>query len=126
MESTKKKVTKKKATEKKAEKPEKKNPIILVRTHPNGYGVEVEGEGFMYRSVAGLIDGLLTHAGMEREGEMTKAQMKKYLTALKSSTLAKELQHEVNQLRGTIASLKFKNRMLREEIKKLEEDKHYY
>lgn len=98
---------------------------IQVRTRVNGYGLDVNGEGYLYFDVPDLIKGLLVHAGMECKAEMTDKEIKKYLKAMKNGTIARQLQNEINVLKERVSTLKFENRFLKERNKKLSNEKYY-
>ena len=98
---------------------------VQVRTLNNGYGLDVNGEGYMYFDIPSLLNGMLVHVGMERVDEMTEKEIKKYIRATKNGTVAKKLQKEVNVLKAENHDQKKQIRELKAEIKKLKEEKYY-
>ena len=56
---------------------------IQVKTLPNGYSVDLEKENFMYYSPMALLEGLFVHVGMNREGALTKEEIKVLIEAVK-------------------------------------------
>ncbi|MDO4216352.1 MAG: hypothetical protein Q4D12_10660 [Bacteroidales bacterium] len=91
---------------------------ITVKTLPNGYAVDLEKESFMYYSPQALIEGILVHVGMNREGAMTKEEIKTLVEATKDGSIIKRLQAEVNNLKSAIAEHK---KMIREQKKVIKE-----
>ena len=106
------------------EKKEERLPL-QVRTLVNGYSLDVNGEGYLYHDFQNLMRGLLVHGGMENTDELTEKQLKKYLKAMNNGSLAKNLQMEINRMKEHIASLKFELRTLKEENKRLKNEKFY-
>ena len=84
----------------------KERIAIRVTTLPNGYTVDLEKESFMYYSPTALLEGLFVHVGMNREGAMTKEEIKTLIEAVKDGGVVMKLQEEVNQLKDTIAELR--------------------
>ena len=84
----------------------KERIAIRVTTLPNGYPVDLEKESFMYYSPTALLEGLFVHVGMNREGAMTKEEIKTLIEAVKDGGVVMKLQEEVNQLKDTIAELR--------------------
>jgi hypothetical protein len=70
---------------------------------PNGYSVDLEKESFMYYSPMALMEGLFVHVGMNREGAMTKEEIKSLIESVKNCGIVTKLQAEVNALNDTIA-----------------------
>lgn len=92
---------------------------IQVKTLPNGYGVDLEKENFMYYTPMALLEGLFVHVGMNREGAMTKEEIKALIEAVKNGGAVTKLQAEVNVLNDTITELKKQIREQKKVIKEL-------
>ena len=91
---------------------------IQVKTLPNGYSVDLEKENFMYYSPMALLEGLFVHVGMNREGALTKEEIKVLIEAVKDGGAVTKLQEELNQLKDTIAELR---KLVREQKKVIRE-----
>ena len=92
---------------------------IQVKTLPNGYSVDLEKENFMYYSPMALLEGLFVHVGMNREGAMTKEEIKALIEAVKDGGAVTKLQAEVNELKDTITELRKQVREQKKVIKEL-------
>ena len=92
---------------------------IQVKTLPNGYSVDLEKENFMYYSPMALLEGLFVHVGMNREGALTKEEIKTLIEAVKDGGIVTKLQEEVNQLKDTIAELRKQVREQKKVIREL-------
>ena len=97
----------------------KERIAIRVKTLPNGYTVDLEKENFMYYSPMALLEGLFVHVGMNREGAMTKEEIKTLIEAVKDGGAVTKLQEEVNQLKDTIAELRKQVREQKKVIREL-------
>ena len=95
---------------------------IQVKTLPNGYGVDLEKENFMYYTPMALLEGLFVHVGMNREGAMTKEEIKALIEAVKNGGAVTKLQAEVNQLKDTIEELRKQVREQKRAIKELSKE----
>ena len=98
---------------------------IQLRTLKNGYGLDVNDEGYLYFDVPSLVEGFFIHVAMDRVGEMTKQEMKHMLSAIKDGTAARKLQEEVNALKAKNDILSKKLRNMKKEIKKINNQKFY-
>ena len=92
---------------------------IQVKTLPNGYSLDLEKENFMYYSPMTLLEGLFVHVGMNREGAMTKEEIKVLIESVKSGGIVTKLQAEVNVLNDTIAELRKQVREQKKVIREL-------
>lgn len=92
---------------------------IQVKTLPNGYSLDLEKENFMYYSPMALLEGMFVHVGMNREGAMTKEEIKALIEAVKNGGAVTKLQAEVNELNDTITELKKQIREQKKVIKEL-------
>ena len=108
-----------------------KEPVVMekltiqLRTLKNGYGLDVNDEGYQYFDVPSLVEGFFIHVAMERVGEMTKQEMKQLLSAIKDGSAARKLQEEVNDLKAKNEALSKKLRNIKKEIKKINNQKFY-
>lgn len=100
----------------------KERIAIRVTTLPNGYSVDLEKESFMYYSPTALLEGLFVHVGMNREGTMTKEEIKTLIEAVKNGGAVTKLQEEVNQLKDTIEELRKQVREQKRAIKELSKE----
>ena len=97
----------------------KERIAIRVKSLPNGYSVDLEKESFMYYSPMALLEGLFVHVGMNREGALTKEEIKTLIEAVKDGGVVMKLQEEVNQLKDTIAELRKQVREQKKVIREL-------
>ena len=95
---------------------------IQVKTLPNGYSVDLEKENFMYYSPMALLEGLFVHVGMNREGALTKEEIKTLIEAVKDGGAVTKLQAEVNELKDTIAELRKQVREQKKVIRELSKE----
>ena len=95
---------------------------IQVKTLPNGYTVDLEKENFMYYSPMALLEGLFVHVGMNREGALTKEEIKTLIEAVKDGGAVTKLQAEVNELKDTIAELRKQVREQKKVIRELSKE----
>ena len=102
-------------------KEEQKQKLITiqVKTLPNGYSLDLEKENFMYYSPMALLEGMFVHVGMNREGAMTKEEIKALIEAVKDGGAVTKLQAEVNELKDTIVELRKQIREQKKVIKEL-------
>ena len=105
-------------------KEEQKQKLITiqVKTLPNGYSVDLEKENFMYYSPMALLEGLFVHVGMNREGAMTKEEIKSLIESVKNGGIVTKLQAEVNVLKDTIVELRKQVREQKKVIKELSKE----
>ena len=95
---------------------------IQVKTLPNGYSLDLEKENFMYYSPQALLEGLFVHVGMNREGAMTKEEIKSLIESVKNGDVVTKLQAEVNVLNDTIAELRKQVREQKKVIRELSKE----
>ena len=103
---------------------EQKQELIAIRvtTLPNGYSLDLEKENFMYYSPMALLEGLFVHVEMNREGAMTKEEIKALIEAVKNGGAVTKLQAEVNELKDTIAELRKQVREQKKVIRELSKE----
>ena len=107
---------------KKIKEQKQKLITIQVKTLPNGYSLDLEKENFMYYSPMTLLEGLFVHVGMNREGAMTKEEIKSLIESVKNGGIVTKLQAEVNALNDTIAELRKQVREQKKVIKELSKE----
>ena len=107
---------------KKIKEQKQKLITIQVKTLPNGYSVDLEKENFMYYSPMTLLEGLFVHVGMNREGAMTKEEIKVLIESVKNGGIVTKLQAEVNALNDTIVELRKQVREQKKVIKELSKE----
>jgi hypothetical protein len=95
---------------------------IQVKTLPNGYSLDLEKENFMYYTPLALVEGMFVHVGMNREGAMTKEEIKALIEAVKNGGAVTKLQAEVNELKDTIVELRKQVREQKKVIKELSKE----
>ena len=95
---------------------------IQVKTLPNGYSLDLEKENFMYYSPMTLLEGMFVHVGMNREGAMTKEEIKALIESVKNGGIVTKLQAEVNVLKDTIVELRKQVREQKKVIKELSKE----
>ena len=79
---------------------------IKVETKPNGYVLTIDSGEFMYRSVHGLIKGLITHLGVGCEEALTLEGIDNLVRALKDGSILKKLRQENSQLKREVKRLR--------------------
>ena len=105
-------------------KEEQKQKLITIQvnTLPNGYSLDLEKENFMYYSPMALLEGLFVHVEMNREGAMTKEEIKALIESVKNGGIVTKLQAEVNVLKDTIVELRKQVREQKKVIKELSKE----
>ena len=109
---------------------EKKILNVKVTTLPNGYGLNVENEKYMYHSLEGLIEGFMFHVGLSEKAYCNKEFIKDFLaTAIAWKTgdgdLVKkniELVDENKRLAHVIQTNKKTIKRLKERVKSIGND----
>ena len=107
---------------KKIKEQKQKLITIQVKTLPNGYSLDLEKENFMYYSPQALLEGMFVHVGMNREGAMTKEEIKSLIESVKNGGIVTKLQAEVNVLKDTIVELRKQVREQKKVIKELSKE----
>lgn len=75
---------------------------ITLMTLPNGYSLDIEGNGFMYFNELDLLLGFLSHIGTDKTTDMEKGDL---LNALFSMMLGHKYQNDVDRLKMTVNRL---------------------
>ena len=71
---------------------------LKLTTKVNGYALDVNDEGYMYRNIPDLLKGFFLHVGLGRPNDMTSEDMDKMLMALKDGTAVVQIQREAAAL----------------------------
>lgn len=75
---------------------------ITVATLPNGYSLDVDGEGFMYFNELDLLAGFMARVGSASAKDMEKNEL---LNALFNMMLGQKYQNDVDRLKQTVNRL---------------------
>ena len=75
---------------------------ISVKTHPNGYGLQVNGEEFMYFNEVDLMAGFMSHVGLGETSAMEKGSI---LNALMAAMLGDAYANQVETLKQRVGLL---------------------
>ena len=89
-------------------------------TRVNGYALDVDDEGYMYRNIPDLIKGFFLHVGLGRPNDMTKEDMDKMIKALSDGTAVIQIQREAAALQRKLRKQKLINKELEMKLKKYE------
>lgn len=79
---------------------------ISVKTHHQGYVLQVGDTEYMYSTVPELIKGLVVHAGLEQENFYSSEEMNLLLEAIVNGSALKKALNEVVELKKVISTLK--------------------
>ena len=93
---------------------------LKLTTKVNGYALDVNDEGYMYRNVPDLLKGFFLHVGLGRPNDMTSEDMDKMLMALKDGTAVVQIQREAAALQRQLRKQKLINKQLEMKLKKYE------
>ena len=93
---------------------------INLTTKVNGYALDVDGEGYMYRNVPDLLKGFFLHVGLGRPNDMTREDMDKMIAALRDGTAVVQIQREAAALQRQLRKQKLINKQLEMKLKKYE------
>lgn len=105
---------------KKARKMFTAETYINLTTKVNGYVLDVDGEGYMYRNVPDLLKGFFLHVGLGRPNDMTREDMDKMIAALRDGTAVVQIQREAAALQRQLRKQKLINKQLEMKLKKYE------
>ena len=105
---------------KKARKMFTAETYINLTTKVNGYALDVDGEGYMYRNVPDLLKGFFLHVGLGRPNDMTREDMDKMIAALRDATAVVQIQREAAALQRQLRKQKLINKQLEMKLKKYE------
>ena len=93
---------------------------LKLMTKVNGYALDVNDEGYMYRNIPDLLKGFFLHVGLGRPNDMTSEDMDKMLMALKDGTAVVQIQREAAALQRQLRKQKLINKQLEMKLKKYE------
>ena len=93
---------------------------LKLTTKVNGYALDVNDEGYMYRNIPDLLKGFFLHVGLGRPNDMTSEDMDKMLMALKDGTAVVQIQREAAALQRQLRKQKLINKQLEMKLKKYE------
>ena len=92
---------------------------ITLRTTKNSYLLDVNDEGYEYFDIPSLIEGVITHVGLNYDGELTKRQRKALIKATADGSTERLLSAKITEMRRTLESRKNTIKLLRAEIVEL-------
>ena len=92
-----------------------KKPKIKIETVPNGYTLDIDGNGYMYSNVQDLLAGILAHLGM---GEKEPMMNKEILEVLFDAILGSDYAKKVKTMRSDIMKLEGEYREKLERLNK--------
>ena len=81
--------------------------------------LDVNGEGYMYFDIPSLIEGFITHVGLNYDGELTKRQRQALIEATVDGSTERLLNAQITEMRKTLESRKNTIKLLRAEIVEL-------
>ena len=93
---------------------------LKLTTKVNGYALDVNDDGYMYRNIPDLLKGFFLHVGLGRPNDMTREDMDKMLMALKDGTALVQIQREAAALQRQLRKQKLINKQLEMKLKKYE------
>jgi hypothetical protein len=93
---------------------------IRLTTLVNGYALDIEKKGYMYRDELMLIKGMMIHLGLRRLEPMTGEEIQRLIDATKDGSGERLLQQEITELNVEIMRLKEELKAARKRIKELE------
>lgn len=93
---------------------------LKLTTKVNGYALDVNDEGYMYRNIPDLLKGFFLHVGLGRPNDMTSEDMDKMLMDLKDGTAVVQIQREAAALQRQLRKQKLINKQLEMKLKKYE------
>jgi hypothetical protein len=94
--------------------------FVKLTTKVNGYALDVDDEGYMYRNIPDLLKGFFLHVGLGRPNDMTTEDMDKMIAALKDGSAVIQIQREAADLRRQLRKQKVINKQLEMKLKKYE------
>ena len=92
---------------------------ITLRTTKNSYLLDVNDEGFEYFDIPSLIEGMITHVGLNYGDELTKRQRKALIEATADGSTERQLSAQIAEMKRTLESRKNTIKLLRAEIVEL-------
>ena len=94
----------------------------IVENNQSQQRITIQVKTLPYYSPMALLEGLFVHVGMNREGAMTKEEIKALIESVKNGGIVTKLQAEVNVLKDTIVELRKQVREQKKVIKELSKE----
>ena len=95
---------------------------IKVENVPNGYTLDVNGQGFLYFTTEELVEGFLVHVGMKEADFLSRDAIKKLLEASQKWKDNGKLVKELAKCKMKIERLEGNNRQLKKKLSKYVDD----
>ena len=92
---------------------------ITLRTTKNSYLLDVNDEWFEYFDIPSLVEGVITHIGLNYDDELTKRQRKALIKATAEGSTERLLSAQITEMKKTLESRKNTIKLLRAEIVEL-------
>ena len=92
---------------------------VKLETKKNNYMLTVNGEEYMYFDFAELMEGVITHVGLQYADELTKKQRKALIKATTDGSTERLLCARITEMEKTLESRKNTIKLLRAEIVEL-------
>jgi hypothetical protein len=94
--------------------------FLKLTTRVNGYALDVNDEGYMYRNIPDLVNGFFLHVGLGRPNDMTVEDMNQMIAALKDGSAVIQIQREAAALQRELRKQKVINKRLEMKLKRYE------
>ena len=94
--------------------------FLKLTTRVNGYALDVNDEGYMYRNIPDLVKGFFLHGGLGRPNDMTVEDMNQMIAALKDGSAVIQIQREAAALQRELRKQKVINKRLEMKLKRYE------
>lgn len=94
--------------------------FLKLTTRVNGYALDVNDEGYMYRNIPDLVKGFFLHVGLGRPNDMTVEDMNQMIAALKDGSAVIQIQREAAALQRELRKQKVINKRLEMKLKRYE------
>ena len=92
---------------------------VKLTTKQHSYMLSYNGEEYMYFDFADLMEGVITHVGLQYDGELTKKQRKALIKATTDGSTEQLLCARITEMEKTLQSRKNTIKQLRAEIVEL-------
>lgn len=94
--------------------------FLKLTTRVNGYALDVNDEGYMYRNIPDLVKGFFLHVGLGRPNDMTVEDMNQMIAELKDGSAVIQIQREAAALQRELRKQKVINKRLEMKLKRYE------
>lgn len=94
--------------------------FLKLTTRVNGYALDVNDEGYMYRNIPDLVKGFFLHVGLGRPNDMAVEDMNQMIAALKDGSAVIQIQREAAALQRELRKQKVINKRLEMKLKRYE------